>query len=126
MGNVNRRLGYRMPLQLFMNQHLKDRAHRCMAVNLSPHGIYLNRLVQQDPDVCRVVGLEFELPETSEVVWARGEARFEQLDPYFHGTGYEITGIARKHERLIRDYVLEHRSRQLRRLLALIRRNRMH
>jgi hypothetical protein len=34
--------------------------------------------------------------------------------------------MPRAHERLIRDYVSYHRERELRRLLARIRRNRLH
>jgi hypothetical protein len=113
-----------------MNQYVKDNPRRCMAVNLSPTGIYLNRLLEPEPPTRvlepRVVGLEFELPGTSEVVWARGEVRFDQQDSYFHGTGVELTGIPKRHHRLIRDFVMEERARQLRKLLALIRRNRMH
>lgn len=126
MGSVNRRSGIRIPLQLFMNEYVKDTPHRCMAVNLSPTGIYLNRLLLPEPRPTEVVGLEFELPGTAEVVWARGEVRYDQRDPYFHGTGVEFTGIPRRHHRLIRDYVMEERARQLRKLLAMIRRNRMH
>jgi hypothetical protein len=97
-----------------------------MVVNLSPSGIYLNRLLRPFHRETPVVGLEFELPGTSEVIWARGEARFDTLNNYFHGTGVEFTGMAKAHKRLIRDYVLEKREESLRKLLARIRRNRLH
>ena len=126
MGSANRRASCRVPTQLFLNEFVRDKAHRCMAVNLSPSGIYLNRLLRPVQQPERVVGLEFELPETSEVIWARGEARFDRVDPYFHGTGVEFTGMARAHKRLIRDYVLEQREKSLRKLLRQVRRNRLH
>ena len=126
MGFANRRSSHRVPLQLFLNEYVKDKAHRCMAVNLSPSGIYLNRLVAPFQRENRVVGLEFELPATSETIWARGEIRYDKLDPYFHGTGVEFTGMARAHHRLIRDYVMDRRERALRTILARIRRNRVH
>lgn len=123
MGLSNRREELRVPLQIFLNEYVDDDPYRCMTYNLSTNGIYVNRLVQP---VSRrpVVGLEFEIPGTSEVVWARGEARFDSMDDYFHGTGILFTGIARKHKSLIRDYVHHQRSRQLERLLANVRRNR--
>ena len=126
MGTLNRRADYRVPIQVFLNEYVKDKAHRCMAVNLSPAGIYLNRLVLPVRWGNRVVGLEFELPETSEVVWARGEVRYDKTNEYFHGTGVEFTGMARAHERLVRDYVYDQREKALRVLLARIRRNRAH
>ncbi len=126
MDSLNRRNGYRIPLQMFLNEYVADKPYRCMSVNLSPQGIYLNRLLLPVRRKSQVVGLEFELPDVSEVIWARGEVRFDTRNPYFHGTGVEITGIAQAHQRLLYDYVAEHRAKQLRRLLAMIRRNRMH
>ena len=125
MGTLNRRSTYRVPLQMFLNEYVRDRAHRCMAVNLSPTGLYVNRLLTPFFWENRVVGLEFEIPETSETIWARGEIRYDAMDRYFHGTGIEFTGMARAHERIIRDYVLERREQALRKLLARIRRNRL-
>jgi len=126
MGIVNRRSSYRIPMQMFLNEYVSDKAHRCMAINLSPSGLYLNRLLTPFARDNPVVGLEFELPQTSEMIWARGEIRYDAMDRYFHGTGVEFTGMARAHERLIREYVLDQRERDLRRLLARIRRNRLH
>ena len=126
MGTVNRRASTRIATQMFLNEYVKDKAHRCMAVNLSPSGLYLNRLLTPFARANPVVGLEFELPQTAEVIWARGEIRYDAMDRYFHGTGVEFTGMARAHERLIRDYVLEKREQSLRKLLARIRRNRLH
>jgi hypothetical protein len=111
---------------MFLNEYVKDRAFRCLAVNVSSNGLCLSSLSLPAFSPTRVVGLEFELPGTSETVWARGEVRHDASDPYFRGTGVEITGIAKVHQRLIRDYVMEQRARQLRKLLAVIRRNRMH
>jgi len=110
---------------MFLNEYVRDRAHRCMAVNLSPTGLHVNRLLTPFSRENRVVGLEFEIPETSETIWARGEIRYDAMDRYFHGTGIEFTGMARAHERIIRDYVLERREQALRKLLARIRRNRL-
>ena len=124
MGTYNRRAALRIPLQMHLNEHTHDTARRCLSFNLSPTGVYVNRLVEQMQSGNRVVGLEFELPNTSEVVWARGEVVYDKLDPFFHGKGIRFTGMADKHKRLLRDYVVERRLRQLDDLLASIRRNR--
>ena len=118
----NRRIA-RIPLQIALNEYVVDEPHRCMSLNLGLTGIYLQRLAQpvRRPSV---VGLEFELPRTSETVWARGEVVFDQFDDYFHGTGVRFTGLTRFHERMIRDFVLEERERRLRKLLSRVQRNR--
>jgi hypothetical protein len=124
MGTVNRRTDYRINLQMSVNEHLRDATRQSMSLNLGTSGIFLNRLIQP---ICRegsVVGLEFELPDTSEVIWARGKIRYDTMDKYFHGTGVEFSGMARAHERLVHDYILEQREKQLQQLLTLIHRNR--
>lgn len=125
MKAANRRADIRVPLQMFLNEYVNDRPHRCMSFNIGTRGLYLNRLSRPAPGPGGVVGLEFELPGTNELIWARGEVRYDTRDPYFHGSGVEITGIAGRHQRLIRDYVLERRAHKLRRLLASVRRNRL-
>lgn len=126
MASLNRRQEYRVPMQIFLNQYIADNPYRCMSLNLSSKGFFLNRLIT--PPLAkrpRIVGLEFELPGTSELVWARGEIRYDQKDTFFHGTGVEITGIPQKHARLLHDYVLEQRHQKLKAILSTIRRNRL-
>ncbi|PID38695.1 MAG: hypothetical protein CSA65_03130 [Proteobacteria bacterium] len=121
----------RMPLQFFLNEYIDDRPQRCMSVNLGLGGLYLNRLALPDPRLGprrprrdQLVGLEFELPETSETIWAAGQICHDITDRYFHGTGVRFDRMADRHRRLVRDYVLDHRERRLRQLLARIKRNR--
>ena len=58
--------------------------------------------------------LELELPGTSEVIWASAEPRFHSVGAQTHFSGLHFLAMARKHERLIRDYVRERRERWLR------------
>lgn len=120
----NRRNNSRIPLQIFLNQYVQDDPQRCMSYNLSPRGIYLGGLVRAVERPTPIMGLEFELPGTSEVIWARGEVRFDYRDAYLQGTGVEFTGMANSHERLVRDYVHEQKARRLRSLLETIQQNR--
>lgn len=126
MGSANRRISSRIPLQIFLNQYVKDDPHRCVSYNLSPKGIYLGGMVRAVERPTPIMGLEFELPGTSEVIWARGEVRYDFRDAYLQGTGVEFTGMASSHERLVRDYVFDQKARKLRSLLKTIRHNRMH
>ena len=75
----------------------------------------------------RHVQLEMQLPGTSDTIWARGEIRYDQLgDELVHGTGVELTAIARGHQRLLSDYLYEQRKTKLQRILQLVRKNRYH
>ncbi|MBW2733397.1 MAG: PilZ domain-containing protein [Deltaproteobacteria bacterium] len=125
---------YRMPLRLFLNEHIGERVQRSMTLNLSTSGIFLNRLQLPPkqfstsltyPHHKSIVGLEFELPETSEVIWAAGRVCFDQANDYFFGTGLRFEGIADMHRRLIRDVIMEYREKRLRQLLSTVRRNRI-
>lgn len=124
---------YRMPLRIFLNEHIGERVQRSMMLNVSTGGIYLNRLqLPQEqfstsltyPHHKSIVGLEFEIPDTSEIIWAAGRVCFDKANSYFFGTGLRFEGIAEYHRRLIRDVVMEHREKRLREVLSSVRRNR--
>ena len=125
----DRRFGYRVPLEMFLNEYVHDRLHRCVTANISETGLFLHKLpaaavgLRRRPDALQ---LEFELPGTNEMIWARGELAYEHQDDLFLGTGVRLTGIATLHARLLRDYVREKRKAQLSALLDQIRRNRYH
>jgi PilZ domain-containing protein len=125
MTSSDRRLGYRVPLQIFLNQYLHDRPHRALSVNISETGLYVNRVITPRGHKMRVVGLELELPGTGEVIWARGEVCHDTIDDYFHGQGIRFTGMPAVHARLLRDFCVERRRAQLGDLLDRIRRARM-
>ncbi len=126
MGIANRRLGTRVPLQMFLNEYVADRAYRSLSANLSPTGILINRLTTPMTHKSPIIGLEFQLPGTSDTIWAKGEMRYKAFGQHFSGTGVEFTGIAQGHLRLIKEYCAVQRSQQLRKILAKIKRNRMH
>ncbi len=126
MTSQDRRLGYRVPLEMFLNEYVQDRAHRALTVNISETGIYLNKVIAPIERTSKVVGLEFELPGTGEMIWARGEIAYDQLDDYFHGQGVRFTGMPKLHARMLRDYCIEKRRAQLGDLLDRIRRSRYH
>ncbi len=121
----DRRLGFRIPLEMFLNQYAQDRPHRGLTVNISETGLFVNKVLAPMLRGGRVVGLEFELPGTGEVVWARGEVCYDTLDDYFHGQGIRFAGMARAHQKLIRDYCIERRRARLAALLERIRRSRI-
>lgn len=107
----NRRVDKRLRLQLYLNQYIKDRSYRALAVDISESGLAIQKLTEPHVPHAPVVGIELELPGTSELIWAAAEPRFDAVGDDFHVSGLRFRAMARKHERLLRDYVRERRLR---------------
>jgi hypothetical protein len=106
-----RRLARRVGIDMFFTQYIQEHPYRSLAVNVSLHGLAAHRLVEPVSRHARVVGIEFELPGTGEVIWARAETEFEAIDRDFHRAGIRFLAMARRHERLVRDFVRERQRR---------------
>src|SRR5262249_42536670 len=105
----NRRADKRLRFQLYLNEYIKDREYRALATDISAPGLPIQKLAEPLVPHAGVVGLELELPGTSEVIWAAAEPRFDAVGADFHVSGLQFRGMARKHQRLLRDYVRERR-----------------
>jgi len=121
----DRRIGFRVDLELFFTQYIRDRPHRVLGTSLSETGLYLHR-VTLDPATRLLasgtaVGLEIELPGTGEVIWARGEVCRERRERAVCGSGVRFADMPRIHARLVRDFCHERRLARLDQLLARIR-----
>ncbi len=103
--SLERRFAPRVRVEMFLTQYVRDFPFRALATNLSPSGLLIQKLVEPTIPLCRVVSVEFELPGSGEVVWARAEPRFDALDEDFHASGLTFTGMAAKHERLLHEFV---------------------
>jgi c-di-GMP-binding flagellar brake protein YcgR len=103
----DRRLASRVRVEMFFNQYIRDEPYRSLAVNVSANGMAAHRLVEKTSRHARVVGIEFELPGTGEVIWASAETEFEAIDQHFHRAGIRFLSMARRHERLLREFVRE-------------------
>ena len=122
---LHRRTDRRTPLQISVTSHAKDRSRQAMSLDISSKGLLLNYLKSNTITTgLGPVGLEFELPGVHEIVWAAGTVQFEKSNRYFHRSGIRFVSIARFHQRLISDYLIDLQVRQLRDLLARVRRNR--
>lgn len=123
MSSRDRRLGFRVPLEIFLNEYIKEQPFRALTANVSDTGVYLHRVKDPVGDEVdgQVVGLEFELPGTGEVIWARGEICHGQDERMVWSSGVRFTAMARTHARLLRDYCIEARRRRLGTLLERIR-----
>jgi len=110
-----RRYTPRVRVELFLTQYVRDRAFRALATNLSSSGLRVCKLIEPHLPLSRIVSLEFEIPGTGEIVWASAEPRFDALDEDFQTSGLTFTNMARKHERMLREFILRKESHPWRR-----------
>jgi hypothetical protein len=104
---LERRFAPRVRVEMFLNQYVRDVAFRALATNLSANGLLIQKLLEPGLPSTRVVSIEFEIPGTGEIVWARAEQCFDSFGDNFHTSGLTFTGMAHKHERLLREFVLD-------------------
>jgi PilZ domain len=103
----NRRRSERLPVGFYVEQFVGDDPHRCFTSDLSAVGLYMERPFEPLERRTNLVQLEIPLPETSDSIWAKGEVIYDRFDALFHGTAVRFTGMARFHQRLLRDWLRE-------------------
>ena len=108
----NRRYSERVPVGFYVEQIISDDPHRCFTTDLSAIGLYMERLAMPLQRSSSVVQLEIPLPSTNDSIWAKGEVIYDRFDTLFHGTAVRFTGMARQHQRLLRDWLRETNSEQ--------------
>jgi c-di-GMP-binding flagellar brake protein YcgR len=116
-----RRLGYRVPLEIMMTSYVRDRPVRALTYDLSDAGIGVSALSMLAPKPGMIMALELELPGISDSIWAKGEVCHQDPGSIATGLGIRFLAMATVHARVIRDYCVEARRRHLGDLLARIR-----
>ncbi|HEY1555055.1 MAG TPA: PilZ domain-containing protein [Kofleriaceae bacterium] len=117
----DRRLGFRIPFESLVTSYIHDRPVRALAANLSDSGLHMSSLSMLAPPPGLVVGLELELPGTSESIWASGRICYRDDDRLASGLGVRFLAMARSQARVVRDFCIEMRRAHLGSLLARIR-----
>ena len=113
----NKRLAPRFPVQAGLNEYVRDRPSPATALDVSVAGLAIRKPTAPRIHHAGVIGVEVELPGTGEVIWASAQPRFHAVGPEFQLSGLLFLDMARKHRRLLHDYVNERRERW-RRLFA--------
>jgi len=104
-----------------VTSYVHDRPVRCLATNLSDSGMSLSAISMLAPPPGLVVGLELEVPELNESIWASAQVCYRNDDHLASGLGVRFVSMARSHARMIRDFCIEMRRKNLGALLARIR-----
>ena len=115
MNREGRRREPRIPaLGSFCTEITEELERYSIISELSPTGLRLHR--PYGGAHSQMVQLEFDLPETDEVIWARGVVCFDSVwrggdGQLLHTTGIELVTAASRHLRLLRDYAMAHAQR---------------
>jgi hypothetical protein len=91
----------------YVEQIVGDDPHRCFTSDLSAVGLYMERPIEPLERHSNLVQLEIPLPATSDAIWAKGEVVYDRFDALFHGTAVRFTGMARFHQRMLREWLRE-------------------
>lgn len=116
-----RRLGYRIPFEAMITSYVHDRPVRGLSQNLSDTGINVSAISMLAPPPGLVVGLEMNLPGIDDSIWASGQICYRKDDRMASGLGVRFLAMAKSQARMIRDFCIEARRKNLGSLLARIR-----
>ena len=105
----DRRYEDRVPMEMYLNAYFEDRPQRGFTANLSESGLFLNSLSRASLPPLTPMGLELALPGIRDTIWAAGLLCYEEMDEYFHGTGVRFVGMARRHARILHDFLTRRR-----------------
>lgn len=104
----NQRKVDRAPCDIYLNKIIDESRHLSRARDISPDGIWLSRVLEPE-HARREIGLEFQLPGSTEVIWAAGqivrEDEREAPDGAVEGTAVRFTAMAERFRRMIEVYV---------------------
>ena len=95
----------RKSLDVYMNKYIGDEPFMVRTADISPTGIYLHKLIEPDLPEGSMVSLEFQLPHTDEVIWARGAVMRESQRWGTSGVGVWFTILPDGYRQMIEDYV---------------------
>jgi len=118
----DRRLGYRIPLDLMLTAYVNDRPLRALVLDLSDTGLRIEVVGHRAPAAGTQVALEIGLPGVDETLWVSGTVQYRRPDDLAAGLGIRFVAMANRHARLLRDFCVGARHRQLGTLLARISR----
>ncbi len=104
--SANRRLSPRSPVGFYIEQIVEDEPHRSFLSDLSATGLYMERPFELLSRRSNVVQVELPLPG-DETLWAKCEVVYDRFDSLFHGTAVRFTAMARRHQRMLRDWLRE-------------------
>lgn len=100
-----KRLDDRKPVDILLNKYMGDEPYTVRAADISSSGMYLHKLIEPDLEEGSMVSLEFQLPDSEEVIWARGTVMRESKRWGCDGVGIWFTIVPESYRRRIENFV---------------------
>lgn len=99
-----RRSALRVPAEIYLTQYVDDEPYRCFTVDVSATGLHVNKLIDTIWRRTSIVQVELPLPG-GDSIWAMGNVQYDAFDPFFHSMGVRLVEMARKHRRMLDEFV---------------------
>jgi hypothetical protein len=94
---VERREAPRVPVSVYLEQHVEGQTHRCFTSNLSRSGLYMERPATPFHRHSNHVQLEIPLPDgEEEPLWASAEIVYDCFDALFHGSAVRFVEMSHR------------------------------
>lgn len=93
----------------YVDQVVGNDLHRCFTTDLSALGIFVERVAEPMQRSSSIVQLEIPLPDSSDTLWAKGEVVYDRIDSLFHGQAIRFAGMARAHQKMLREWLWDTR-----------------
>jgi len=117
----DRRLGYRVPLDLMLTCYVHDKPLRALVLDLSDTGLRIEVVADRAPEPGTPIALELGLPGRPETLWIAGSVQYQRgRRDLAAGLGVRFVAMATRDARALRDFCVETRHRQLGTLLARV------
>ena len=103
----NKRKQNRVDLDIYLNKYVAGVPYMARTSDISREGVGLAHLIEPDMAGKRV-GLQFQLPGSTEVIYAEGEVVREWVEAGAsrdERSGVRFTLLTERHRRMIDDYV---------------------
>jgi len=94
----------RAPLDIYLNKYVSGVPYMARTSDIGPEGVSLAHLIEPQHQG-RKVGLQFQLPGSSEVIYAEGEVVREWAASRAEGSGVRFTLLSERHRRMIGAFV---------------------
>jgi hypothetical protein len=86
MKTLERRRAPRVPVSVYIQQHVEGQTHRCLASNLSLSGLYMERPISSFVRHSAEIEIEIPLPDGAEPLRTTAEIVYDCFNALFHGT----------------------------------------
>ncbi|MBW2702320.1 MAG: PilZ domain-containing protein [Deltaproteobacteria bacterium] len=101
-----KRIDDRKPVDILLNKYMADEPYTVRAADISTNGMYLHKLIEPGLEEGSMVSLEFQLPNSNEVIWARGTVMRESKRWGCDGVGIWFTIVPQTYRKQIEDFVM--------------------